>query len=78
MCSEIIFYLIKKAILSGGSRPLLFLDQTEAQRADKFVFFKTGTPLSQGLDLCYCPVYKRKEKCFMRRLKNIFPNNVVT
>ena len=44
MCSEIIFYLIKKAILSGGSRPLLFLDQTEAQRADKFLFLKPGHP----------------------------------
>ena len=42
---------------SGGSRggawgswaPLLFLDQTEAQRAEK-IFLETGPPLSEGLD----------------------------
>ena len=42
---------------SGGSRggawearaPLLFLDQTEAQRAEK-IFLETAPPLSRGLD----------------------------
>ena len=46
---------------SGGSRrgawgaqaPLLFLDQTKAQRAEKN-FLETAPPLSEGLDL---PLY---------------------
>ena len=45
--------------LSGGSRgvaqvartPPLFLDETEAQRAEKKFFGDQATPLSQGLDL---------------------------
>ena len=47
----------KQRGISGGSRgeaqgarpPPFFLDQTEAQRAEKN-FFETGPPLSQGLD----------------------------
>ena len=34
----------------GGARLTLFLDQTEARRAEILFFFKTGPPLSQGLD----------------------------
>ena len=34
----------------GGPRPPLFLDQTEARRAEKKFFFRPGPPLSQGLD----------------------------
>ena len=33
----------------GGPCPPLFLDQTEAQRAEKIIF-KTAPPLSEGLD----------------------------
>ena len=33
-----------------GARLTLFLDQTEARRAEILFFFKTGPPLSQGLD----------------------------
>ena len=34
----------------GGAWPPLFLDQTEARRAEKIFFFRPGPPLSQGLD----------------------------
>ena len=34
----------------GGPRPPLFLDQTEARRAEKNLGGGTGPPLSQGLD----------------------------
>ena len=52
----------KKRGISVGSRgeaqgahpsappPPLFLNQTEARRAEKKIFFETGPPLSQGLD----------------------------
>ena len=42
-------------ISSGGSRggarvPRLFLDQTEARRAEKILFWRPGPPFSKGLD----------------------------
>ena len=36
----------------GGAHPPLFLDQTEARRAEKILGGGTGPPLSQGLDDC--------------------------
>ena len=33
-----------------GARPPVFLDQTEAQRAEKKLFWRPGSPLSQDLD----------------------------
>ena len=41
----------------GGDAPLLFLDETEARRAEKD-FFETCPPLSQGLD-DFPPAYLR-------------------
>ena len=38
-----------------GVRLTIFLDQTEARRAEILFFFKTGPPLSQGLDDCPPP-----------------------
>ena len=40
----------------GARAPLLFLDQTEAQGAEKF-FLETAPPLSQGLDDRVAPPY---------------------
>ena len=39
----------------GGLDPLLFLDQTEAQRAEK-IFFRDPPPLSKVLDDCPPPL----------------------
>ena len=58
----------------GGSKssPPLFLDQSEARRAEKFFFFfKTGlpppspSPLSEGLDPPLDTIYKTKQHRYL-------------
>ena len=50
---------------SGGPRPLLFLDQTEARRAKKKIFFETISPLSEDLDLPLACLSSRKAIRFL-------------
>ena len=60
------------SIWRSGSATNPFLSKTLS------VFLQPLSPPPPFDDLCYCPVYKRKEKCFMRRLKKTSLNNVET
>ena len=70
----------------GGGRPPLFVDQTEARRAEKN-FFSETTPLSQGLDpallckrLVYWVVYSsfcHSERGICTRHKGLRENNTM-
>ena len=49
----------------SGAHPLLFLDQTEARRAKKKIFFETISPLSEDLDLPLACLSSRKAIRFL-------------